>query len=108
MPDDQRRRFDAKEAPHSRLFIIGSKSLEEADFKNAFDPFGTIEDIFVVKDRNTGENKGNNFFGFGRNIKRKSVILLKRYSLVYCLNSVMFPVYIFNIFSNNSINKCLI
>lgn len=59
MPEDGRRNFDSKEAPHSRLFIIGPKHLGEDDFRKAFDSFGKIEDIFVVKDRVTGDNKGN-------------------------------------------------
>lgn len=44
--------------PNSRLFIIGSKLLTEEDFRNAFEEFGTIEEIKVVKDRQTQENKG--------------------------------------------------
>lgn len=59
MPEDSRRTFDSKDAPHSRLFIIAPKSLNEDDFRKAFEPFGKIEDIFVVKDRATGGNKGN-------------------------------------------------
>lgn len=45
--------------PNSRLFVICHKSLEEDDLRKAFEKFGKIEDIWVVKDRNTGENKGN-------------------------------------------------
>lgn len=44
--------------PNSRLFIICSKQLVEEDFRNAFSRFGEIEEIWVVKDRNTGERKG--------------------------------------------------
>ena len=44
--------------PNSRLFVICHKSLEEDELRKAFDKFGKIEDIWVVKDRNTGENKG--------------------------------------------------
>lgn len=47
--------------PNSRLFVICHKSLEEDDLRKAFDKFGKIEDIWVVKDRNTGENKGMEF-----------------------------------------------
>lgn len=45
--------------PNSRLFVICHKSLEEDDLRKAFEKFGKIEDIWVVKDRITGENKGN-------------------------------------------------
>lgn len=44
--------------PNSRLFVICHKSLEEEELRKAFEKFGNIEDIWVVKDRNTGENKG--------------------------------------------------
>ncbi|KAF5288718.1 hypothetical protein FQA39_LY15290 [Lamprigera yunnana] len=44
--------------PNSRLFIICSKQLSEEDFRNAFSRFGDIEEIWVVKDRQTGERKG--------------------------------------------------
>lgn len=45
--------------PYSRLFIIGSKQLTEEDFRDAFQRFGEIEELWVVKDRQTGERKGN-------------------------------------------------
>lgn len=50
--------------PNSRLFVICHKSLEEDDLRKAFEKFGKIEDIWVVKDRNTGENKGNFLYSF--------------------------------------------
>lgn len=52
------------EPPYSRLFIIGSKQLAEEDFRGAFSKFGEIEEIWVVKDRQTGERKGETFFLF--------------------------------------------
>ncbi|XP_013106806.1 RNA-binding protein 45 [Stomoxys calcitrans] len=57
---DSRRGGDAHEdePPMSRLFIICNKAHQEEDFREAFSRFGEIEDIWVVKDRNTGENKG--------------------------------------------------
>lgn len=47
------------EPPNSRLFIVCSKQLTEEDFKEAFSRFGDIEEIWVVKDRTSGERKGN-------------------------------------------------
>lgn len=47
--------------PYSRLFIVGSRQLTEDDFRSAFSRFGEIEEIWVVKDRQTGERKGNCF-----------------------------------------------
>nr|CAI5820814.1 unnamed protein product [Callosobruchus analis] len=43
--------------PHSRLFIIHPKSLTADDFHRYFDEFGTIEDLYVVRER-SGEPKG--------------------------------------------------
>lgn len=44
--------------PNSRLFIVCGKSVTEEDFREAFTKFGTIEEIWMVKDRTTGEPKG--------------------------------------------------
>lgn len=48
------------EPPNSRLFIVGSKKLTENEFRDAFAKFGEIEDIWMVRDRRTGESKGKN------------------------------------------------
>lgn len=40
------------------LFIICNKSNTEEDFRETFDKFGKIEEIYCVKDRSSGENKG--------------------------------------------------
>lgn len=45
--------------PNSRLFIVCGKSVSEEDFREAFHKYGTIEEIWMVKDRTTGEPKGN-------------------------------------------------
>lgn len=50
--------------PYSRLFIVGSKQLSEDDFRGAFSKFGEIEEVWVVKDRHTGERKGRFVFVF--------------------------------------------
>ncbi|XP_043289033.1 RNA-binding protein 45 isoform X2 [Venturia canescens] len=52
--------------PNSRLFVICHKSLDEDDLRKAFEKFGKIEDIWVVKDRNTGENKGVTYIKFSK------------------------------------------
>lgn len=51
----------ADNPPMSRLFIICSRQNTEADFRKSFEKFGTIEEIWLVKDRNTNENKGKPF-----------------------------------------------
>ncbi|XP_031785024.1 RNA-binding protein 45 [Nasonia vitripennis] len=52
--------------PNSRLFVICHKSLEEEELRKAFEKFGNIEDIWVVKDRNTGENKGVTYIKYAK------------------------------------------
>ncbi|KAJ8917529.1 hypothetical protein NQ315_005578 [Exocentrus adspersus] len=52
--------------PNSRLFIIGPKTLTEEDFRRTFQEFGHIEEIWVVKDRNTGENKGVTYIKYSK------------------------------------------
>lgn len=52
--------------PNSRLFIVGPKTLVEEDFRKAFEEFGNIEEIWVVKDRNTGENKGVTYIKYSK------------------------------------------
>ncbi|XP_050663860.1 RNA-binding protein 45-like [Leptidea sinapis] len=51
---------------YSRLFIICERKLTEEDFRNAFLKFGTIEDIKLPIDRNTGQPKGIAFIKFSR------------------------------------------
>ncbi|KAK4879522.1 hypothetical protein RN001_007668 [Aquatica leii] len=52
--------------PNSRLFIICSKQLTEDDFRNAFSRFGDIEEVWVVKDRQTGERKGVTYIKYAK------------------------------------------
>lgn len=54
--DNNRAKND--DPPNSRLFVISHKSLDEHDLRKAFEKFGKIEDVWVVRDRHTGENKG--------------------------------------------------
>lgn len=57
--DDQRQHTTADSPPMSRLFVICNKNQDENDFRDAFSKFGMIEEIWVVQDKYTGENKGN-------------------------------------------------
>jgi RNA recognition motif-containing protein len=52
------------EPPNSRLFIVCGKSVTEDDFREAFSKFGTIDEIWMVKDRSSGEPKGELFAYF--------------------------------------------
>ena len=44
--------------PFSRVFVVCSKSHREEDLRAAFTQFGAVEDVWMVKDRMTKENKG--------------------------------------------------
>lgn len=49
--------------PNSRLFILCGKTVTEDDLHDAFDKYGHIEDIWIVKDKATNESKGYILFG---------------------------------------------
>lgn len=44
--------------PMSRLFVICNKANTEQEIRDAFEKFGDIEDVWVVQNKQTGENKG--------------------------------------------------
>lgn len=46
--------------PYSRLFVVYNRNdpVTEAELRNDFSPFGDIQDIFIVKDKSTGDPKG--------------------------------------------------
>jgi len=52
--------------PNSRLFIVCGKSITEDDFKEAFEPYGLIEEIWVLKDKVTNEPKGVTYIKFSK------------------------------------------
>ena len=52
--------------PNSRLFIVCGKSITEDDFKEAFEPYGDIEEIWVLKDKVTNEPKGVTYIKFSK------------------------------------------
>ncbi len=65
--DDQKGRdHKREEPPNSRLFIVCGKDLGEEDFQSAFSKFGTIEEIWIVKDKQTGEKKGVTYVKFSK------------------------------------------
>jgi RNA recognition motif-containing protein len=49
------------EPPNSRLFILCSKSVTDEELREAFNKYGHIEDIWIVKDKMSGDNKGTYF-----------------------------------------------
>lgn len=44
--------------PNSRLFIVCNKNITEEEFQEAFEKYGNIEEIWVVRDRTTRKPKG--------------------------------------------------
>ncbi len=52
--------------PNSRLFIVCGKQITEEAFREAFGAFGTIEEVWMLKDRVTGEPKGVTYIKFSK------------------------------------------
>ncbi|KAK0044947.1 RNA-binding protein 45-like [Biomphalaria glabrata] len=52
--------------PNSRLFILCQKGTTEQEFRDAFDKFGTIEDIWIIKDKRTNEDRGIVYIKFSK------------------------------------------
>jgi hypothetical protein len=52
--------------PNSRLFIVCGKSITEDDFKESFEPYGIIEEIWVLRDKVTNEPKGVTYIKFSK------------------------------------------
>lgn len=59
-------RRDHDKPPFSRVFIVCGKKHTSDDLRNCFQEYGTVEDIWVVKDKNTKENRGIAYIKFGK------------------------------------------
>lgn len=51
-------RVDVDNPPFSRVFVVCSKKHTQDELTTAFHSFGEIEDVWVVKDKLTKENRG--------------------------------------------------
>ncbi|XP_033639485.1 RNA-binding protein 45-like isoform X2 [Asterias rubens] len=51
-------RVDMDKPPNSRLFIVCGRNHTETELKEHFERFGTIDDVWLVKNRSTNESKG--------------------------------------------------
>lgn len=51
--------------PNSRLFIVCGKELSEDDFRDAFEPHGTVEKVEIHRDKK-GESKGIAYIKFSK------------------------------------------
>ncbi|CAH2239656.1 RNA-binding protein 45-like [Pararge aegeria] len=70
---DNRRKFssnndkDREDVPvYSRLFIVCDRDLKDEHFRESFSQFGTIEDIRIPCDHNTGKPKGVVFIKYSK------------------------------------------
>ncbi|XP_023948704.2 RNA-binding protein 45-like [Bicyclus anynana] len=68
---DQRRKIarsdDREDVPiYSRLFIVCDRNLTEEHFRDEFSVFGSIEDIRIPSDHNTGKPRGVVFIKFSK------------------------------------------
>ncbi|CAH1789727.1 unnamed protein product [Owenia fusiformis] len=52
--------------PFSRLFVLCGKKTEEDELKQLFGDYGTLEDVWLVKDRATGIFKGVAYIKFSK------------------------------------------
>ncbi len=52
--------------PNSRLFIVCGKQITEEQFRESFGAYGAIEEVWVLKDRVTGEPKGVTYIKFSK------------------------------------------
>lgn len=52
--------------PNSRLFILCQKGISESEFRNEFSKFGTVEDIWIIKDKRTNEDRGIVYIKFSK------------------------------------------
>ena len=59
-------RVNVDTPPFSRVFVVCSKSHREEDVNAAFSQFGSVEDVWMVKDRMTKENKGICYIKFDK------------------------------------------
>ncbi|CAB3221676.1 unnamed protein product [Arctia plantaginis] len=51
---------------YSRLFLVCDRRYKEQDFRDAFSKFGTIDDIRIPVDHNTGEPRGVAYIKFSK------------------------------------------
>ncbi|KAJ9587522.1 hypothetical protein L9F63_028225, partial [Diploptera punctata] len=52
--------------PYSRLFVLCSRNTTEEELLSAFQKYGTIEQIWIVKDTVTKEPKGITYIKFSK------------------------------------------
>lgn len=63
---DERPRVDYDKPPFSRVFVVCSRSHTEEELREAFEEHGVVDDVFLVKDKVTKENKGIAYIKFSK------------------------------------------
>lgn len=49
---------DDDQPPNSRLFLLCGRNVSEDELKEAFDPFGEIKELWIVKEKDSGVSRG--------------------------------------------------
>ena len=57
---------DIDNPPFSRVFIVCGRSLTSEEVRDAFSVYGSVDDVRMVKDKVTKENKGICFVKFAK------------------------------------------
>jgi len=63
---DERPRVDHHKPPFSRVFVVCSRSHTEEELRSAFEEYGEVEDVWVVKRKDTKEPKGIAYVKFSK------------------------------------------
>ncbi|KAK7478925.1 hypothetical protein BaRGS_00029792 [Batillaria attramentaria] len=58
--------FRSEDPPNSRLFILCQKGITEKEFEDAFNQYGKVEDVWIVKDKRTNEDRGIVYIKFSK------------------------------------------
>ena len=69
--------------PNSRLFIVCGKSITEDEVKEAFEVYGGIEEIWVLKDKVTNEPKGVTYIKFSNTKSRNTQRNMKKRKMFF-------------------------
>nr|AOV81546.1 development regulated RNA-binding protein [Artemia sinica] len=62
--DSSKTKYD--DPPYSRLFVVCNKGVTEDELRPAFEEFGKVEEVWIVKDKPTGEAKGIAYVKFSK------------------------------------------
>jgi len=54
------------EPPNSRLFVLCQKGISEQEFRSSFEQFGNVEDVWIIKDKRTNEDRGIVYIKFAK------------------------------------------